>query len=279
MFCFKISNKTIITEFFIYVKRFYRFFALKERTFSMDKNLSFSLDERLLTVASLCPSGKAFADIGTDHAMVPAFLIKKKNCPFGFASDINEMPLKKALSLTKKEGLEDKLSLFLFDGIPMEARNFAETIIIAGLGGETIAKIVKDAPELWREDVHFILQPMTKIERLRKELSSLSFSLLKEVPCYSMGKSYSVMDWVFSKGSLQKSKDELFLMFGDYLTRESLTKKDSQYLSFVFKKYERILGGLLKSKEEKDRQKGKRLKENLQKARESFKEKNFSEEK
>lgn len=230
--------------------------------------LSFSLDERLSVVASLCKDGCVFADIGTDHGMVPCYLVKKKSSPNGFACDINEKPLEKAVNLIKKEGLSENIECILSDGVPMSIKDKVNTVIIAGMGGETINHIIETANLPKNSDIHFILQPMTKANLLRRFLFLNGYKILEEVPCTANGKVYTVMDCIYT-GESHETCDELFLNFGTLIFKENLTKTDALYLNFIYEKLSRIYNGLCHSSSQ-DESETKALSKLLERAKEKI---------
>jgi tRNA (adenine22-N1)-methyltransferase len=139
-----------------------------------------NLDKRLGTVAALVRHGARVADIGTDHAYLPVYLLQAGVCPSAIASDIGEGPLEAARHTVTAAGLTDKISLRLGDGLAGIAPDEAEDIVIAGMGGETIAAILQAAPWVKNPALRLILQPMTRAEDLRCWLLQNGFSVLQE---------------------------------------------------------------------------------------------------
>ena len=115
------------------------------------------LDKRLRCVAGLVRPGSVLADIGTDHAYLPVWLVKEGICPRAVAADIHVGPASAPLR-------------------PGEA----DDIVVAGMGGETIASILEAAP--WTQDGRYrlILQPMTRPECLRRFLLANGYAILSE---------------------------------------------------------------------------------------------------
>ncbi len=120
------------------------------------------LSNRLLAVAELCGDSKRVADVGTDHGYVPIWLLKSGLAEHVIASDINAEPLENARRNADAYGIGNGLELVLSDGVSHLAADSAETIIIAGMGGETISDIL--SPAGWIADGRhsLVLQPMTK---------------------------------------------------------------------------------------------------------------------
>ncbi len=139
-----------------------------------------TLDKRLSAVAVLVRHGSRLADIGTDHAYLPTYLVQTGVCPSAIASDIGAGPLEAARHTVTAAGLTSEIALRLGDGLATVSADEVEDIAIAGMGGETIAAILEAA--LWVKDhrLRLILQPMTRAEDLRRWLLHNGFSVLEE---------------------------------------------------------------------------------------------------
>ena len=155
------------------------------------------LDKRLKKIADLVTGGTAY-DVGTDHAQLAAELILSGKCEKVIASDIKEGPLASARKTLEKYGVTDKVGLVLSDGLhDVEIDTEKDcTVIIAGMGGETIIHILEDLAE--RVEINsrfsFILQPMTKTELLRKWLSEHGLNDKNEYIVEESGKTYVIMN-------------------------------------------------------------------------------------
>ena len=131
-------------------------------------------DKRLLLCAELV-TGDFICDIGTDHGYLPAHLILSGKCSRAIAADINEMPLEVAKCVFKKENISDKADFFLSDGLKNVPLDGVTDIVIAGMGGELISKIIAADERAKTCGAAFILQPMTRASELRKFLSENGF--------------------------------------------------------------------------------------------------------
>lgn len=120
------------------------------------------LSNRLASIASLAGKSNTAADVGTDHAFIPVWLIQNGMAERVIASDINKRPLERAISCAREYGVESYIDFVLSDGMAHLGAESADTIIIAGMGGETMSDIMQKAT--WVEGCasRFILQPMTK---------------------------------------------------------------------------------------------------------------------
>ena len=106
------------------------------------------ISKRLRTVASFVTEGNSIADIGTDHAYVPIFLAKEGKITKALAMDIKKGPLERAKTHIQKQGLSDMIEVRLSDGLSAFQKGEAETIIISGMGGALIQKILEEGKEV-----------------------------------------------------------------------------------------------------------------------------------
>ena len=168
-----------------------------------------NLSLRLSTIASLVPKGAFVCDVGTDHGFLPIFLTESGKARGVIATDINEKPLKKAEENLRSRGTEG-ITLRLCDGLSGIKKGDADTVIIAGMGGEVISGILKRGSEITENaDITLILQPTTSPEFLRRYLYETGFEIIKEIPVEEKGKLYSVMLVVF-RGNPQKKENWVY---------------------------------------------------------------------
>ncbi len=132
-------------------------------------------DARLLTVASLVPEGAILADVGTDHAFLPIYLLEQGKIPSAVASDLRDGPCERAKLHIAQHGLSDKITVRKTDGLHGLAAFSPTAITICGMGGELIASILDAAPWVKSPAISLILQPMTKADTLRRYLASHGF--------------------------------------------------------------------------------------------------------
>lgn len=151
------------------------------------------LDNRLEMAAKLV-SGKGIAvDVGTDHAYLAAELINSGKCAKVIASDVKEGPLESAQRTVEKYGIADKVELILSDGLTNVPLEGVTDVVIAGMGGETIADIITACDWDIFDNIRWILQPMTKPEHLRKMLYEYGLHITEEYAVEEGGKLYVVM--------------------------------------------------------------------------------------
>ena len=151
------------------------------------------LTPRLRAILELVPDGARLADIGTDHALIPVALLRRGTITGAIASDIGEGPLESAARTARQFGVSGAVSLRLGAGLRTVQPQEADTIVIAGMGGETIIGILREDP--WALDgIHLLLlQAMTGQAELRQYLYAQGGAIEQEVICREGRRMYSVM--------------------------------------------------------------------------------------
>lgn len=158
------------------------------------------LDNRLKQCAEMVSGEGTVCDVGTDHALLAAELITSGVCSKVIASDIKEGPLESARRTVEKYGISDKVELILSDGLEKIPLEGVSDIVIAGMGGETIADIIDSCEGLIYSDIRLILQPMTKAEELRRRLYSSGYAIDSEKAVEDGGRLYTVMTACWNEG-------------------------------------------------------------------------------
>ena len=182
------------------------------------------LQPRLQMLADLVPPGSALADVGTDHGYLPVYLLQKGAIKRAIASDIGVEPLDHARRTAEEYGAA--LELRLCDGLAGIAPYEADTVVIAGMGGESIIAILSAAP--WTKNgCRLILQPMTRQELLRRWLAENGYRFTAERLVEDKGTIYPIL---CVEGGAQPPLSEaetysgLLLaddpLYGEYLTRQ-----------------------------------------------------------
>ena len=144
----------------------------------MVEHKELSLQPRLACLASLVSAGASLADVGTDHGYLPVYLLQRGIIAHAIASDINALPLEHARRTAEEYGVTRFIDFRLCAGLDgMEAQE-VDTVVIAGMGGETIIEILKNAS--WTRQKTLLLQPMTKAELLRVWLSENGYAITQE---------------------------------------------------------------------------------------------------
>ncbi len=141
--------------------------------------MTLELSPRLRTVAGLVPEGCRFADIGTDHAYLPVWLLRNGVVETAIAGDLRPGPLAHARETAERFGCTEQIQFRLSDGLAALAPHEADCIAMAGMGGETVRGILSAAP--WtRENVRLLLQPQSNLPELRVWLTENGYAIRQE---------------------------------------------------------------------------------------------------
>ncbi|MBR4971648.1 MAG: SAM-dependent methyltransferase [Oscillospiraceae bacterium] len=157
------------------------------------------LSRRLEVCAGFVAPGDRVADIGCDHGYLSIYLLKNGIASHAYASDINEGPLQSALHNAHKFGVADRMQLYLSDGVRKIPRDF-DTLICAGMGGDTMVHILESAPWLRSAQYRLILQCQSKTPLLRQYLSEQGWRITEETAVKDGKFIYTVMEVYFEPG-------------------------------------------------------------------------------
>ncbi|MGI6403051.1 MAG: class I SAM-dependent methyltransferase [Oscillospiraceae bacterium] len=155
-------------------------------------------DPRLRMLAQKIPKGAVVADIGTDHGHLVCFLAERGISSYAYACDIGEKPLEKARRQIQSRELETRVEARLTDGLQGLPLDFITHVVMAGMGGELIASILEACPDARSQRLRFLLQPMTKAERLRKWLCQNGYDIVAEDGVAAGKFLYTIMEVVYT---------------------------------------------------------------------------------
>lgn len=141
--------------------------------------MNLPLSSRLQVCAGFVSPGERVADIGCDHGYLGIYLLQKGIARSVIAADINEGPLQSAVRNAEKFGVSENISFYLSDGARNIPRDF-DTLICAGMGGDTMVHILQCAPWLNNEKYRLILQCQSKTPVLRRYLSENGWRIAEE---------------------------------------------------------------------------------------------------
>lgn len=152
------------------------------------------LSPRLHTIAEQVPNGARLADIGTDHAYLPVYLLQKGQISHAIASDLREGPLSHGRAVAKQWAIPNgQISFRCCDGLQGIKPDEADTFVIAGMGGDTIASCLQGVSWSGHPGFLFLFQPMSSIPELRLFLSEHAFCIEEERLCREQEKFYVIM--------------------------------------------------------------------------------------
>jgi len=201
------------------------------------------LGPRLRAIAALVPEGcECLADIGTDHGYIPVSLLLERRIPHAVAADIRALPLDHARRTAAQYGVTAGLDFQLGDGLTVLEPGEADTIIIAGMGGDAITEILAAAP--WsRAGPLLLLQPMSKAEVLRAWLPLNGYEVLAEKLVQDKGVLYPILT---VRGGVMPPASDAQTWGGFLLERDPLW---GRYLADRLLRLRRAAAGLEKARD------------------------------
>lgn len=194
------------------------------------------LTERMKAICAMVPKSKVIADIGADHALISIALAEGGKAEKIYACDINEGPVEVAKANVSEKGLSGKVTVMLSDGLS-DVYDKADTAVIAGMGGELIAEILKKADISGIQS--FILQPMSRADRLRCAFAELGLKTSDESLVLDAGRIYTVIHAVHGCEELSraelllgpeviKKRGPLFLKYAERIIRYEMSKTNNE---------------------------------------------------
>lgn len=138
-----------------------------------------ALSQRLLTVASMV-SFSTMADIGTDHALLPLYLVETGKVKKAIAVEVHEGPFHKACEAVRRREMQQHIEVRFGDGLEPLQEGEVETVVMAGMGGATMVDILSHDLQKTGSFSQLVLQPNNQVERLRAWLYQHHWSLKQE---------------------------------------------------------------------------------------------------
>lgn len=144
-------------------------------------------------VAAMVTSGGVLADVGTDHGYIPIALIQRQKIKSAIAMDINKGPLARAQDNIASAQLGDYIQTRLSDGVAALGEGEADSILIAGMGGELVIHILSEGEKVCKAASELILQPQSDIRKVREYLRLHHYKIVDEDMICEDGKYYPMM--------------------------------------------------------------------------------------
>ena len=177
------------------------------------------LSKRLLTAVGMITKGNIVADVGCDHAYTSIYLCKEHIAPKVIAMDVNKGPLVGAKAHIEEAGLIDSISLRLSDGLEKLSPNEVDTVLLCGMGGLLMIKILSDYPEITKTIKELVLQPQSEVAFVRHFLHNHGYKIEKEHMLKEDGKFYVMMRAVPVE-EVQCYEEECHYLYGKLLIEE-----------------------------------------------------------
>lgn len=162
-------------------------------------------------VAGLIRDGRPLADIGTDHAYLPVFLLQEGRIPRAAACDVREGPLQNAAATVDAEEMSDRVELLLCSGFEHPRLREYKDFAMAGMGGNLMVDLMTAAPFLQTEGTHLVLQPQSHAEDVRDYLCRNGFTILRETATRDNGRVYIAMEVSYTGETKDATLSEYYL--------------------------------------------------------------------
>ena len=164
----------------------------------------FQLPKRLETIIERLPASGCLADIGCDHAYVAIEAVRRGKATRALACDVRKGPLQQAAEHILCAGLAGKIETRLSDGLEKVAPGEADTVVVAGMGGPLMERILQGRLEDFR---HFVLSPQSEIPHFRRFLLAEGMQIDEETMLIDEGKYYVILNVSKRAAATEASRD------------------------------------------------------------------------
>lgn len=205
------------------------------------------LDRRLRAIAAMVEgTGLRLADIGADHGYLVTWLALEGKLEKGYACDINEQPLERSRATIRRFGVQSLVETRLTDGLHGLSPELVDRVVIAGMGGDLIARILEAAGWEQQKHIQYLLQPNTKADHLRRWLWEHGFQVAAERVAEEGRFVYPILHVLPGKADIPPEKLAVYCALGKIGSHEGpLTPEERKYLERRIGAAELRLNGLL----------------------------------
>lgn len=201
----------------------------------------FELDTRLFAAAELLGTGNTLADIGSDHAFLPIYMLKNQRIAHAIITDINDMPLKNSMDHVNQYRMQNYCEFRKGSGLEIINDGDADLISICGMGGDLIATIIKNGIDTAKSAEKLVLQPMTNHALLRKNITEMGFRIIDEKMIRDRHLFYQIFS--VKKGDEKQYKNEIDFEFSPLL-RYNKDETMREYIQFQLRVQRKIFAQL-----------------------------------
>lgn len=196
------------------------------------------ISNRLKAISDMVDDNSVIGDIGTDHGYIPIYLAESGKIRYAIACDINMGPLEKAKKNIQEYGVDKLVETRLSNGLEKVRReDELDTVIIAGMGGILIEKILDEGSNILEYIHKLILSPHSDVDIIRKKIHELDFSIENEKLIKEEGKYYNIISAVKGK---EKKYDTIGYKYGKILIenkvpllKEKLNLDKAKYIKLL----------------------------------------------
>lgn len=174
------------------------------------------LTERMKMIAGLIKECDVLADVGCDHAYITIEAVKSGRAKKAYAMDVRKGPLERAAANIKAAGLDGRIETVLSDGLKGLGEKVSQ-VIVSGMGGMLICRILDEGKEKLKECERLILSPQSDRAEVRRKLHEMGFYICREADCHDSGKYYQC---ICAEHGEEKYEREIFYEYGKLLLEE-----------------------------------------------------------
>ena len=182
------------------------------------------LSKRLQAIHDMLPKGVT-ADVGSDHGKLMIAFFKSGKVTKGYAIENKKGPYQRLVKALEKEGLIDDIIPLFSDGIedlPPEVKN----IVLAGMGGDLIIKILKKHPEKLKLVSTIIVDAHGAVAKVREEISQMGYIIADEKMVKEDDKFYEIIKFIRADIAIYTNED---IEFGPILRNEKSATFKEKY--------------------------------------------------
>lgn len=173
------------------------------------EDIKLKMSRRLITICEMLRDSErpvsCVADVGCDHGYISIYLVQHGIADRAIAMDVRKGPLSGAESNIEEYGQRDKITTRLSDGLKVLTPGEADTVVVAGMGGKLMIKILEEGKPTVLGISQGILQPQSELSEFRKYLREKGYSILDERVIHEDGKYYFPIKVTFT--SWQNDRD------------------------------------------------------------------------
>jgi len=219
------------------------------------------LGARLRALADFVPKGSKVADIGTDHAYLPIFLLENQIALQAIACDVNEGPYQMAKKAITAAGLAEQIDLRLGNGLMPLSVGEVDVVTIAGMGGGLMQELLQQSFAVVERLQGVILQPMNASAQLRRWIYEQKWHIEAETLVVEDGRLYEV---IYALPGQEPLPEPMLLAIGPKLWQEKPLLLQ-QHIKNLWQQEKRVLAGM---KQSEHAQKSDKFQETLVKIKE-----------
>lgn len=202
------------------------------------------LSKRLKRVAEQITDARTVADIGCDHAFTSIYLVRTGRTKKAIAMDIGRQPLLRAKEHIQMYQMQDCIEVRRSDGAKGLKRGEADVILISGMGGNLICRILNESAEKMKDAEQLVLSPQSDIPRVRKQIHALGFCIQKEEMVLDQNKYYVILSAVPGEEAYEQPEE---YKYGKCLI-EGQDPVFYEYLKKQYSQMDRVIASMEKSR-------------------------------